>query len=51
MDQTIADNRFLQGKDNRSELENEVIALRKQLKQLEMENDILKQVALIFGRK
>lgn len=38
-------------KDNRSELENEVIALRKQLKQLEMENDILKQAALIFGRK
>ena len=38
-------------KDNRSDLENELIALRKRNKQLEMENDILKQVALILGRK
>lgn len=38
-------------KDNRSDMENELIALRKQLKQLKMENDILQQAALIFGRK
>ena len=38
-------------KDNRSEEENELIQLRKKIKQLEMENDILKQAALILGRK
>ncbi|QCT01468.1 transposase [Paenibacillus algicola] len=38
-------------KDNRSAEENELIALRKELKQLRMENDILKQAALIMGRK
>ena len=38
-------------KDNRTAEENELIELRKKLKQLEMENDILKQAALIFGRK
>ena len=38
-------------KDNRSSLEQELIDLRKRNKQLEMENDILKQAALIFGRK
>ena len=38
-------------KDNRSDLENELIELRKRNKQLEMENDILKQAALILGRK
>jgi transposase len=38
-------------KDNRSDEENELIALRKRNKQLEMENDILKQAALILGRK
>lgn len=37
--------------DNRTPEEAELIALRKKLKQLEMENDILKQAALIFGRK
>lgn len=37
--------------DNRSAEENELIALRKELKQLRMENDILKQAALIMGRK
>jgi transposase len=37
--------------DNRTEEEKELIALRKKLKQLEMENDILKQVALILGKK
>lgn len=37
--------------DNRSEEEKELIALRKKVKQLEMENDILKQAALILGKK
>ena len=32
--------------ENRSDLENELIELRKRNKQLEMENDILKQAAL-----
>ena len=34
-------------KDNLSDSERELIELRKRLKQLEMENDILKQAALI----
>lgn len=38
-------------KDNRSTEENELIALRKRVQRLEMENDILKQAALIMGRK
>lgn len=38
-------------KDNRSSEENEIISLRKELKQSKMENDILKQAALIMGRK
>ena len=38
-------------KDNRTAEENELIALRKRVQQLEMENDILKQAALIMGRK
>jgi transposase len=37
--------------DNRSDNEKELIDLRKRNKQLEMENDILKQAALIMGRK
>lgn len=37
--------------DNRSDEENELIKLRKENKQLKMENDILKQAALILGRK
>lgn len=38
-------------RDNRSEEENELIKLRKENKQLLMENDILKQAALIMARK
>jgi transposase len=38
-------------KDNRSPEEQELIKLRKELKQLQMENDILKQAALILGQK
>lgn len=38
-------------KDNRSPEENELIALHKELQHLRMENDILKQAALIMGRK
>ena len=37
--------------DNRSENEKELIKLTKENKQLKMENDILKQAALILGRK
>ncbi len=37
--------------DNMTELEKELIVLRKQNKQLLMENDILKQAALIMARK
>lgn len=37
--------------DNRSEEENRLLELEKELKQLRMENDILKQAALIMGRK
>jgi transposase len=38
-------------KDNRSTEENELITLHKELQRLRMENDILKQAALIMGRK
>mgnify|MGYP003463495822 FL=1 len=38
-------------KDNRSEEENELSRLRKENQRLMMENDILKQAALIMGRK
>jgi len=38
-------------KDNRSPEENELIKLRKENQHLKMENDILKQAALILGRK
>ncbi len=37
--------------DNRTNEENELIRLRKENKQLLMENDILKQAALIMARK
>jgi transposase len=37
--------------DNRTEDEKELIELRKRLKQLEMENDILKQAALLLGKR
>ncbi|NOJ73430.1 transposase [Paenibacillus alvei] len=38
-------------KDNRSTEENELIVLRKENERLKMEVDILKQAALIMGRK
>ncbi|MEC5424784.1 hypothetical protein QGM71_14960 [Virgibacillus sp. C22-A2] len=38
-------------KDNRSPKEQELMELKKRNKQLEMEVDILKQAALIMGRK
>ena len=37
--------------DNRTEEEKELIELRKRLKQLEMENDILKQAVLLLGKR
>ena len=38
-------------KDNRTVQEQELIDLRKENLQLKMENDVLKQAALIFARK
>ncbi len=38
-------------KDNRTEEQNELSRLRKENQRLMMENDILKQAALIMGRK
>jgi transposase len=38
-------------KDNRTDEENELIKLQKENRQLRMENDILKQAALILGQK
>ena len=38
-------------KDNRSKEESELIVLRKENKQLRMENDILKQAALIMAKR
>ncbi len=38
-------------KDNRSEEENRLIQLEKEIKQLRIENDILNLAALIMGRK
>jgi len=38
-------------KDNLTDQEKELIELRKENKRLMMENDILKQAALIMGRK
>ncbi len=38
-------------KDNLTPEQKELATLRKRNQQLEMENDILKQAALIFGRK
>ena len=40
-----------QEKDQRTDEENELIKLRKENQRLLMENDILKQAALIMGRK
>lgn len=38
-------------KENRTPQQHELLELRKEVAQLQMENDILKQAALIFGRK
>ena len=37
--------------DNRSDEENRLIELEKEVRQLRMENDILKQAALLLGKK
>ena len=42
---------YFKENDNRSPEENELLKLRKENQQLKMENDILKQAALILGRK
>ena len=46
-----SNSRSFKAKDNRTDEENELIRLRKENKQLLMENDILKQAALIMARK
>ena len=46
-----SNNGSFKAKDNRSAEENKILVLKKQLKQMEMENDILKQVALIMRQK
>ncbi len=38
-------------KDNRTPEQEELVKLRKEYRQLKMENDILKQAALVLGRK
>ena len=38
-------------KNNRTDAENELIKVKKENQRLKMENDILKQAALIMGRK
>ena len=43
--------RSFKEQDNRSDEENQLIELEKENKKLRMENDILKQAALIMGRK
>lgn len=42
---------LFKAEDNRTPEENELIKLRKENQRLKMENDILKQTALIMGRK
>ena len=42
---------LFKAKDNRTPEENELIELRKRVKELKMEADILKQAALIKARK
>lgn len=52
MDSSGRKKQFLQRKDNRTLEQQELIELlRKRNKELEMENDILKQAVLILGRK
>lgn len=45
------DNGSFKEKDNRTPEQEELMQLRKENKKLAMENDILKQAALIMGRK
>jgi transposase len=51
MDKTSQKSGSFKEKDNRTPEENELIKLRKENQRLLMENDILKQAALIQGRK
>lgn len=48
--QSKATGSFREG-DNRTDEQKELIRLRKENQQLKMENDILKQAALIIGRR
>lgn len=51
MDYSKRENSSFKEKDDLSRADAELIKLRKENKQLLMENDILKQAALILGRK
>ncbi|WP_289891932.1 hypothetical protein [Virgibacillus pantothenticus] len=51
MDKKPSETGSFAAKDNCSEEENELARLRKENQRLMMENDILKQAALIMGRK
>ena len=46
-----AETKSFKAADNRNELENQLRIAEKELKQLRMEDDILKQATLIMGRK
>lgn len=47
----INENGSPHAKDNRTPMEEELLRLQKENRQLKMENDILKQAALIIGQK
>ncbi len=49
--QQFSNSGSFKAKDNRTPEENELIQLRKKVKQLEMENNILKQATLIIVKK
>ncbi|WRN77721.1 hypothetical protein UM594_10145 [Staphylococcus aureus] len=50
MDKATSKHGYIQSPDNLSDEEKELIKLRKEVQHLKMENDILKQVALIMGQ-
>ncbi|MGT2596611.1 hypothetical protein ACVQ90_04835 [Staphylococcus aureus] len=51
MDKATSEAGTFNHQDNLSDEEKELIKLRKEVQHLKMENDILKQVALIMGQK
>ncbi len=51
LDYQFSNSGSFKAKDNRKPEENELIQLRKKVKQLEIKNDILKQATMIIGKK